>query len=133
MAEEVLVAQPLGLEMEAAGENLIAAMDGIGLNTSAVFWNLTDTGTWKLVVSSPEVTTHGALRIYRQLQRAISTIPKGSSRPQLMQISLTSPRDRIVKAVRGIIRTQDEVSRIRLEELTVDDVGIRSMLVYRSR
>lgn len=119
--------------MEAAGENLVKAIDNIGLITNAVFWNLTDSGTWKLIVSSPEVTAQGALRIYRQIQRAISKIPKDFTRPELMQISLATPNDRAVRAVRSVVRTREEIGRIRLEEVTVDDVGIRSMLVYRSR
>jgi hypothetical protein len=115
------------------GSRLLKALDEAGIDVRSAMWLYDpDADRWRLVLAMPLVDERGPAAAFAHIQRALNQI--GPSDVRLQEISVVSPKDQTIRAVRGLINTGPgpAVSQVRLVQNAVGSVLIEDALVYRS-
>lgn len=135
MATEVVVKESLSSEMISAGAELTRRLDDARFIVSASLWfYIHETNTWRFIIGSPEVRTHGPKKAYKQVQSVISSIPEEQPKIPLKDITVVdSNDDPLIALLRVAVRTGDENSGIRLSRHAINGVLIEDAYIYRIR
>ena len=132
MVTEVVVKESLTAEMITAGEELTRRLDSAQFNASASFWFYTsDTNTWRFIIASLELKTHGIKKAYKQVQSVVYNIPENQPKIALKDITVVDPSDPLISLLRTALRTGDGISGIRFSQNLVNGVLIEDAYVYR--
>jgi len=113
-----------------AGQEIVRDLDRRGISVDAALWLQDwDTGVWRLVLSSPAVTSLGPRRIYQATAEILGELPDAQIR--LDDISVVGPHHSLVKDLRNVVRTNGDLHQIRLDNLELGGSRFRSARIYR--
>lgn len=114
------------------GKKLIEALDKADFQVEAAIWfYLTDSGEWRLLIASPLVEKEGPKKAYSLIQRVLSKSlpPLGIS---LKDISVVSPKHHLISLLRiAIGSTGPGISDIRLTRNVINNTLIEDAYIYR--
>lgn len=114
-----------------AGEALLKKLDEDKFKVRAALWlYMPDPEEWRLVLALPDIDADGPKKAYEKVQSELQELD-GRSELSLENISLVSPRDKLIKALRTIIKTGKEISHIRLSKNVINNVFIEDAYIYR--
>jgi hypothetical protein len=112
------------------GERLIRALDKASIDLDAALWFYdADSEEWRLLLASPTLQQKGPQRAYATVQAALSGIPHRAL--ALSNISVVSPDDVLIKALRMAIRTGPGITGIRFTHNTINHIFIEDAYIYR--
>ena len=113
------------------GKRVIEALDNANFQVEAAMWfYLADSEEWRLLIASPFVENNGPKEAYRFIQRVMVQL----SPPleiSLKDISVLSPKHRLIGTIRMAIRTGDGISGIRFTGNVVNNTLIEDAYIYR--
>lgn len=110
---------------------LIQTLDVSKFQLSGALWfYLTESENWRLLLVSPLVDTAGLRSCYKVIQSVIGDMPKDFG-ISLENISVLSPRDRLIQLLKIAIRTGAGISTIRFTGNSINGVFIEDALIYR--
>lgn len=113
------------------GKMLIQTLDVSKFQLSGALWfYLTESENWRLLLVSPLVDTAGLRSCYKVIQSVIGDMPKDFG-ISLENISVLSPRDRLIQLLKIAIRTGAGISTIRFTGNSINGVFIEDALIYR--
>jgi hypothetical protein len=97
---------------------------------AAIWFYLTDSGEWRLLIASPFVEKDGPKKAYSFVQGVLakSSPPLGIS---LKDISVVSPKHHLISLLRRAIRTGPEISDIRFTRNVINNTLIEDAYIYR--
>ena len=126
MATEVLVSEDI-----AAGRNVIEALDEVGFGVEAAFWLYkSDLDRWTLWIATPR-GARDLQKAYINVREILDTVTDRKVL-DLPQITLATPDDRTVQAVKSLIKVKG-ISGVRMKHNLADhDVYIEDTLIYRT-
>jgi hypothetical protein len=112
-----------------AGQVLVETLDAQGMPPAAAFWSyLPDAGSWRMILAFDSVDSDGKRATYEKLQKAIT----GFESLRLKDISVLSPRDKSVAALRRMLRVRRHgQAPIRVTGAVVDGTYVDDVLIYR--
>jgi hypothetical protein len=113
------------------GKGLIEALDKADFQVEAAIWfYLTDSGEWRLLIASPFVEKNGPKKAYSFIQAVLAQLspPSGIS---LKDISVLSPKHHLISLLRIAIRTGPGISGIRFTRNVINNTLIEDAYIYR--
>ena len=114
-----------------AGEALLNKLDETEFDVKAALWfYMQDSEEWRLILASPVVDTDGPKKAYEKVQSQLQKL-NGRSELTLRNISLVSPSDNLIKALKSVINTGKAISNIRLTRNVINGVFIEDAYIYR--
>lgn len=130
MAEEVLVKDLLTPEMIAAGRALTEELERAGLELVCALWNFKpESSQWQLIFASPHVANKGPREVYGMVQKAIQSRRDVPGLPDLQNISVVSPDQPLIKAIRTAFRVGGRHSNIRFTRSRINDVYVEDAYI----
>ncbi|MGI9086744.1 MAG: hypothetical protein ACR2HH_03220 [Chthoniobacterales bacterium] len=132
MVNQLVVTQTLTEQMIQAGADLVRALDDAGMNvTSALWFYLEDSDTWRLIFGSPTVAAEGPKRFYEGVQRVLTAKEQGVG-ISLRDITVVAPNDSSLLLLRPAIATGSTgIAGIRFSRNTINGHFIRDAYIYR--
>ena len=133
MVEEVVVKDPLTEKMiESGAEFTVRLYSDYPIFTAAYWLYNEEFNRWRLVFASPEVEINGKRKIYEKLHEFLRRFGDGSLPFSLFDISVVEDKDRIVKALRKLIRFKrgEKVQGVRLTRSPVNGEYIDDLYLY---
>ncbi len=116
----------------AGGERALQILDRAGFKVSLALWLYSsEFEAWRLYIASPVVDTEGPKKAYVRLLSAIR-----ASDPDLttaITITLVSPKDPLMRALRRTFGTTASVHGMRLGGNVIDGMFVEQAYVYRVR
>lgn len=130
MAEETLVKEALTDEMIKTGASVVENLDRHRFLVDAALWfYLTGTNQWRLVLATPEVHLDGPKKTYKRLLSALRNANvHGVS---LDDVSVLDTRDPLIQLFRGTLQTGRSVNGIRFSRNTINGQFIEDAYIYR--
>jgi hypothetical protein len=142
MAKTILVERDIG-----DGRELIKALGRAGFRVRAALWfYLSESAEWRLLVATPLVDEEGPIKAYTRVQSVLdklsSAVIIGAQAPTfdlpafgitLQDISVVSPRHELIRALRSASRKGTGASDMRITRGVVDNVFIDDVYIYRVR
>jgi hypothetical protein len=128
-----MVEKPLVDEYVAAGEVLTRRLVDANFPLVASFWLYSEeSGRWRLTIASSLVDQRdkGPLKAYRQIQKLIRNDPALKSLT-LSDISVVSPKDEIVRALRSVLGPAANVHGVRLGGTRINNLIVEGAYLYR--
>jgi hypothetical protein len=114
------------------GAALVQALDKAGVSPDAAFWFYSsDIQGWKLVLAEMKLGPEGPRKIYRQIQRTLSSLPQDDRAISLDDVAVAKPDAPIVAVLKRAVRTGPGVSGIRFTQNVVDGILIEDAYIYR--
>ncbi|NOT00087.1 MAG: hypothetical protein HOP29_05625 [Phycisphaerales bacterium] len=114
-----------------AGKRLVLELDRIGFPLSAAMWLCAaEEDRYQLVLATSNYDG-SPLDAFRMVHEAIDRIPD-DCRPSFADVSIVSPGDRVIQAVRKLVKTHTSVGGARLFNAMINDVDIADAWIYRS-
>jgi hypothetical protein len=86
--------------------------------------------SWRLFISTPLIDQRGPAGAYTDVQGVIRSLPKPLS-ISMQDISVVSPNDKLVKAMKKAAHIPAGENGIRLSRTRVDDTYIEDAYIYR--
>jgi hypothetical protein len=130
MAEEVVVKEALTKEMIEAGAELLRHLDQSNLGISAALWLYnSEFNRWRLVIASPEVKTHGSLKVYKKIYALLAKMPKVHAVIE-WHVSAMEDHGPLLSSLRKIARRGIDLSGKRFSQ-AVDGYYIEDAYIYR--
>jgi len=97
----------------------------------SAFWLYRPEGSsWRLFIATPLVDQRGTTSAYGDVQGILRSLDKPLS-ISLKDISVVSPNDKLVKAMKKTALVPSNVKGVRLTRTRVDDTYIEGAYVYR--
>ena len=115
----------------AEGQQLINELKKIHSHfpVQAAFWlNRPEVMEWRLYLATPLVDQHGPFTTYADLQNVLRNNPWSIS---LQEISVVSPKDKLVKVVKNAAPIPPGAKGIRFGRTRLNDTYIEDAYVYR--
>ncbi|MBA7490512.1 hypothetical protein ES702_01050 [subsurface metagenome] len=113
------------------GKRLIEALDKAGFQVEAAMWfYLTDSDEWRLLIASPFVEKNGPKKAYSFIQSVLAQLSP-SSEISLKDISVLSPKHHLISLLRIAIRTGPGISGIRFTRNVINSTLIEDAYIYR--
>lgn len=113
------------------GKRLIEALDKADFQAEAAMWfYLTDSDEWRLLIASPFVEKNGPKKAYSFIQSVLAQLSPSSEIP-LKDISVLSPKDQLISLLRTAIRTGPGISGIRFTRNVINNRLIEDAYIYR--
>ncbi len=132
MVEELLVKDVLTKEMVEGGRELVQHLDRAKIKvTSALWFFISESNTWKLLIASPEVNRTGPRKLYEKIVDVLSEIP-AQRRLTLSHIQVVQNNDPIVSSLRSGIKTGKNLSGVGVYGSTYVSQYIDAAFIYRS-
>ena len=132
MVTETLVKEALLSEMILAGAELIGRLEKVKFSVSAALWRyLPESGTWRLVIASPEVGISGPKKAYKKIQSVSAQIPLEAPRVSLNDITVIDAKDTFISSLKTGIQTDKGGSGIRLIKTAINGLFIEDAYIYR--
>lgn len=114
-----------------AGEALLSRLDDIEFNVKAALWfYVQDSEEWRLIIASPIVDNDGPKKAYEKVQLQLQEL-NGHYELTLRNISLVSPQDKLIKALKSAITTGKAISHIRFTRNVINGIFIEDAYIYR--
>jgi hypothetical protein len=113
------------------GKKLIEALDRSSFPVTGALWfYITDSDEWRLLLVSPLVAERGPKSTYALIQSVMAKLepPLGIL---LKRISVLSPKNELIQLLRMAIVTGPGISEIRFTGNTINNVFIEDALIYR--
>ena len=118
-------------EMIDAGKNLTERLDRHDLGVIAAMWfYLSDEDEWRLVVAFPKLDTDPKAA-YAEVQSALPEDPDTGARLSLRNITVVSPSDSLLVALRTVAPTGPGISGIRATRNRINNVFVDDAYIYR--
>jgi hypothetical protein len=118
-----------------AGKQLLKALarpksNGTSFRVKAAFWLYRpESMGWRLMLATPLVDEKGRLATYAHLRKLLDSIqPLNLS---THNISVLSPRDPLVKAVRGALRVASDSEDVRFSGAMIGGTYVEDAYLYR--
>ena len=132
MDQQMYVTESLDQTLIAAGEQLTTLLDKAMMVVRASFWLfIPETGTWRLVIATPEAETSGPRRVYQRIQAVLFKNDSKVGAIKLQDISVVGPHDPTVVALSRVMGTDKGISGIRISRNTIDGHYIEDAYIYR--
>lgn len=113
------------------GKRLVIALDESLFEVRAAMWfYLTDSDEWQLLVASPYVDENGPKKAYNFIQKELAKLSPASE-ISLKDISVLSPKDDLISLLRIAIRTGPGISGIRFTRNVINNRLIEDAYIYR--
>ena len=124
--------KPVLVEKDFAdGVKLIQNLEKNGLEIhSALWYYLTESEQWTLIIATPMVENNGLRETYKLIQAVINQ-NKEDYDFSLENISLRTPKDKLIQTLGRAIKTGKEISGIRFTGNTINNVYIKDAYIYR--
>lgn len=133
MAEETVVRDPLLEAKIASGRRLIELLDADQFEIVAALWLYTSSADeWRLVLATPLVDDRGPQPVYKRIRTVLDLHADQVPGLSLSNISVVSPDEALVKALRTAIRTDRGLHSIRFTRNRINDLFIEDALIYRA-
>ncbi|MBI4580559.1 MAG: hypothetical protein HY718_12705 [Planctomycetes bacterium] len=113
-----------------AGRRLIEELDREMDIPAALWLYLPEPDRWRLVLASDEVESNGPRAVYAHVQEVLSRM-EDEQLPRFEDISVVSPRDRVIQAIASAVKTGRGFSKIRLTGNSLNNTYIDDAVVYR--
>lgn len=114
------------------GRTLLRHLDEAGFPASAAFWAYRDESeAWELKIASPLVDSEGPGAVYARIQPVLRASPVWPKGLQLYDISVVSPKDRLVKALTSRFGTGPDVEDTEASPFYGDGVHSEGVYIYR--
>ena len=127
-----MVETSLTPELIEKGAALVAALDQAGTSPDAAFWfYMPDIKAWKLVLVEVKIGPQGPREIYKQVQRALTSLSKTSKALPLEDVALAKPDSPVVSVLRKAVRLGPGISGMRFSQNVIDGVLIEDAYIYR--
>jgi hypothetical protein len=134
MVTEVVVKELLSSEMISAGAELTRRLDKAQFIVSASLWYyIAESNTWRFIIASPEVRTHGLKKAYKQVQSIVATVADDQLKIPLKDITVVDSKDPLISLLKGAIKTEAGISGIRFSQNMINSVFIEDVYIYRLR
>jgi hypothetical protein len=116
----------------AAGPAVIEGLEQRGISVDVAAWvQDDDSGAWQLLISSPIAEKSDPRHIYREILAILHDLK--ASDFELDDVLVAGPNENLVKDLKRLVRTGDEVQLIRLHDLELGGRRFRSTRIYRVR
>lgn len=113
-----------------AGEALLSKLDEIEFNVKAALWfYVQDSEEWRLIIASPIVDKDGQKKAYETVQSQLQEL--NGRELSLRNISLVSPGDKLIKALKSVFKLDKAISPIRFTRNVIDGMFIEDAYIYR--
>ncbi|MEA1965843.1 MAG: hypothetical protein U9N05_00980 [Euryarchaeota archaeon] len=113
------------------GKDLIEALDKTEFEVDASLWFYSsDSDEWRLLIASPFVEENGPRKSYGFI-RSVLTQPSPPSEISLKNISVLSPKHRLIKLLKTAISTGPGISNIRFTRNVINNTLIEDAYIYR--
>lgn len=113
-----------------AGERVLQILDRASFKVRVALWLYSsEFEAWRLIIASPLVDAEGPQKAYIRLLSALR-----ASDPDLtanLTITLVSPKDSLMRALRRRFGTASSVNGMRLGNNVIDGVFVEQAYVYR--
>jgi len=132
MVEEILVKDVLTKEMIEGGKELVKHLDKAKVRITSAFWFfMSESNTWKLIITSPDVKKTGPRKLYEKI---VDLLPNISTqhRLALAHIQVVQNNDPLVSSLRSGIKTGKTISGISVSGSTYLTQHIGDAFIYRS-
>jgi len=114
-----------------AGEALLSKLDEIEFNVKAAFWfYVQDSEEWRLIIASPIVDKDGQKKAYETVQSQLQEL-NGCYELSLRNISLVSPGEKLIKALKSVFKLDKAISPIRFTRNVINGMFIEDAYIYR--
>lgn len=115
-----------------AGRSIVKALEEKGIEIDVAGWFQDgETGVWQLVISSPRGGEIGVRPIYAAITVALPRL--GVTDLDSDNVRVSSPHERLIKDLKQLVRTGDELQLIRLYGIHLGGREFRSARIYRVR
>lgn len=112
-------------------EKLIKALDKSKFKVRAAMWfYLTDSDEWRLIIASPFVEENGPKWAYNFVQKELARLTPHLN-ITLKDISVLSPKDELIKILRKGIRIGPGISGIRFSRNVINNILIEDAYIFR--
>jgi hypothetical protein len=113
------------------GKKLINGLDEKGFRLDAALWfYLTDSDEWRLLLASPFVEKEGPRKSYNVIQSVLEGLSPPSA-ISLKDISIVSPNYNLIQLLKIAIRTGPGISDIRFTRNVINNTLIEDAYIYR--
>ena len=127
-----MVIDALTQELIESGKSLVQKLDASGAKVDAAFWFFfPDVGTWKLMLSLPDLAREGPKRAYRRIQSSLGQLPESSRAFSLDDVAITKADAPILKLLKVALRTGPGISGIRFTNNVINGVVVNDAYIYR--
>jgi hypothetical protein len=110
---------------------MIRFLDEHQFGVEAAFWLLeSEDVEWRLVLATPLVDRLGPSQTYERLRALLKQMRQVTI--TIRDVTLTSPRDSLVRLMKAAIRTGPGISGIRFSRNTINGHYIHDAYIYRS-
>jgi hypothetical protein len=115
-----------------AGGYLIQSLEKQGIDIDVAAWlQESETGVWQLVISSPRGGEIGVRPVYEAIRVARSGLKDSDLDSD--NVLVASPHERLIRDLKRLVRTGDELQMIRLYDLHLGSREFTSARIYRVR
>jgi hypothetical protein len=119
-------------ELMSEGAALVAKLDSLGVSPDAAFWIFfPDIGGWKLLLAESKLGTAGPKEVYREVQKALTTLRNQIVHLSLEDVSVAKPNAPVVQLLRQMIATGPGIHGIRVSKNMINGVMIDDAYIYR--
>jgi hypothetical protein len=119
----------VGTDIE-RGADLVKALDDAQFPVRSALWlYLSEEREWRLTIATPLVDEAGPRDAYKRIQKVLAKRPEIDL--PLQRISVVSPKDPLIQALRKVVHTGEGISAIRLSRNAVNGVYIEDAVLYR--
>jgi hypothetical protein len=109
----------------------LSKLDEIEFNVKAALWfYVQDSEEWRLIIASPIVDKDGPKKAYEKVQSQLQELD-GRYKLSLRNISLVSPSDKLIKALKSVFKLDKAISPIRFTRNVINGVFIEDAYIYR--
>jgi hypothetical protein len=113
------------------GEALLNKLDESKFNVKAALWlYMPDPEEWRLILASPIVDMKGPKKAYETVQSQLQGIGQ-KDKLSLQNISLVSPDDKLIKALKSVFGRDKKISHIRFTHNVINGLFIEDAYIYR--
>jgi hypothetical protein len=114
------------------GRKIVRELEFLGIPVDLAAWLQDDRSDWQLVISSPALTMLGGTRrVYDAILTVLANLDEADL--ELGDVTAWSPSDTVVKNLKNLVRTGDELQAVSLHDLDLGPKWFRSAVVYRSQ
>lgn len=130
MAEETLVREHLTDQMVKAGADLLLRLEAVGFEVAAAFWLYnSEAGEWRLTLAWPHFDAEGPRKGYERILDALNQPPGKIPGIDLLNITVVSPNDALVRAMAGANRITPLLGK-RLSGNRLNGIYIMDAYIY---
>lgn len=113
------------------GKRLLEKLDRSRIPVTGALWfYVTSSDEWRLLLVSPVVDQKGPKKVYLKLQSVLATL-EPPIKISLKRISVLSPQHELIQLLKKAIRTGSEIQEIRFTRNTINNIFIEDALIYR--